>query len=250
MSKRSVRHRFFAESITAEVVALSTEESHHALDVLRLKAGEPVIVLDGAGEVGEGVLEVLGRGSAAVKVHRRRKASPLKPAVELAFAAPKGKRLDWLLEKATELGATTLSPVIFERSVVRPRADRQRRWRSVCVAAAKQSGAEFLPAIAPPRELPAYLASAGDGLRILGDPAARATLPQVLAGPEAARVVRILVGPEGGMTEAERALAVKAGFLPVRMAVQVLRVETAVVGFLAVIRALGAGVPFGPLGKS
>ena len=237
MSRKAARHRFFAESIAAEVVALSSEESRHALDVLRLKAGEPVIVFDGTGGVGEGVLEVLGRGSAAVKIHRRRKARPLEPAVELAFAAPKGRRLDWLLEKATELGATTLSPVIFERSVVRPKADRQRRWRSICVAAAKQSGAEFLPGIAPPRELPAYLASAGDGLRVFGDPSARTALPALLERPEVARGVRFLVGPEGGMTDSERAAAIRAGFLPVRLAVQILRVETAAVGFLMVIRA-------------
>ncbi|KKK51294.1 hypothetical protein LCGC14_3116380, partial [marine sediment metagenome] len=128
--------------------------AHHALHVLRLKAGAEVELFDGRGAVAAGVIAQASRKGVTVRV-----AQPLKiagrrgPVVHVAFALPKGKRLDWLLEKATELGAASLRPIGFHRSI--PGAGRsgtlspaQRdRWFTHCVAAGKQCGLSWLPVI-------------------------------------------------------------------------------------------------------
>ncbi|HET6428962.1 MAG TPA: RsmE family RNA methyltransferase [Phycisphaerae bacterium] len=234
------RHRFFADSIAEDVVALPAEEAHHALHVLRLTDGTALEVFDGMGGVGEGVLRVPDRRGASVEIRLRRSARPVAaPVVELGFAVPKGKRLDWLLEKATELGAGVLAPVVFARSVARPdlSGKARARWRAHCIAAAKQCRADLLPEIRPPEELTDFLARPLAG--VFGDPAAGHSLATALAELAGAQRVRILVGPEGGMTDPERAAAEAAGLTPVRLGGYVLRTETAAVAMLAAVRAGG-----------
>jgi len=241
------RHRFFADSIAEDVVPLPTDQAHHALHVLRLADGAVLEVFDGIGGVGEGVLRAPDRRGASVELTRRWPADPpTAPAVELGFAVPKGKRLDWLLEKATELGAGVLAPVVFAHSVARPdlSGKARDRWRAHCIAAAKQCGADLLPEIRPPAALTDFLARPCPG--VFGDPAAGQPLSAALAGLAGAPRLRILVGPEGGMTKAERAAAEAAGLAPVRLGGYVLRIETAAVAMLAAIRAggtYGAVVP-------
>jgi len=238
------RHRFFAESLEGDLVALSSDQAHHARDVLRLATEAEVEVFDGAGGVAAGRLQLSGRQAVAVRVLERRRApAPPGPTVEIAFSIPKGKRLDWLLAKATELGAAAVAPVVFERSVVRPTWSEHahRRWRAVCVAAAKQCGANVLPHILPPRPVAVYLAGRGDRLGVFGQTAQAEDLPAVLAGLPAGRGIAALVGPEGGMTAAERQGALDAGFRPVRLGGYVLRVETAALAILAAIRTCCGG---------
>lgn len=237
----STRHRFFAESIAADAVELAPAEVHHTLHVLRLADGAAVEVFDGAGAVGEGLLRVVGRGRASVEVQQRRRADVRPgPSIELAFAVPKGKRLDWLLTKATELGAAVLAPVAFARSVARPAltGKARDRWRATCIAAAKQCGADFLPEIRPPEELGEYLQRGGPGL--FGEPDAAKSIPAAWAELAGQDRVRILVGPEGGLTDAERTDVEAAGLIPVRLGGYVLRVETAALALLAAVRAIGA----------
>lgn len=164
--------------------------------------------------------------------------------IELAFAVPKGKRLDWLLEKAAELGAGVLAPVVFARSVAKPdlTGKARDRWRATCISAAKQCGADFLPEIRPPEGLTDCLARGGAGL--FGDADADQAVPAALAELAGRERIRILVGPEGGLTDAERADAVEAGLTPVRLGGYVLRIETAALALLAAVRAIGVvGVP-------
>jgi len=227
--------RFFAEDLSGEVVALSASESRHALGVLRLRAGAQVEVFDGTGALAAGTLEIAGRGRATVRVATRQAPQPRPaPIVTLGFAVPKGRRLDVLLEKATELDAAVLAPVVFARSVAAPKwtAHVCNRWRAVCIAAAKQSRSARLPEIVAPQPLGRFLASAGDGVRVLGDPAGASTVPEALRVQPGAAVT-ILIGPEGGLNPAERDDAVAAGFVPVRLGRNVLRVETAGIAFLA-----------------
>jgi 16S rRNA (uracil1498-N3)-methyltransferase len=240
MKSRSVRHRFFAAELDAETVCLSPAEAHHAADVLRLSPGDQVELFDGAGTVARGTLERLDRKHALVRVRQRRTMpSRPEPVVELAFAVPKGKRLDWLLEKATELGVARLAPLVLQRSVAAPAATQHARdrWRGVCIAAAKQSGANFLPEIAGPSSLPEFLAAAIGEVRLVGDADRGAALPAALGAWSPGKAITILIGPEGGLTEAERAAAKAAGFAPARLGETVLRVETAAVSVLAVVNA-------------
>lgn len=257
MKDRSIRHRLFAQSLGGASIELSPEEARHALTVLRLSAGDEVELFDGAGGVAQGRLSSAGKKGATVEIAQRHQTTPPSFEVELAFALPKGKRLDWLLEKATELGAGVLSPVVFERSVVTPELSEHAasRWRGICIAAAKQCGNNFLPRINPPRELGQLLAdiakkhtSSGNGegepaeedrLLILGDPdpGAPGLLPFLHTHPRPSAAT-IMVGPEGGITPQEYAEIVQAGFAALRLGNMVLRVETAALALLSAVQSL------------
>ena len=171
---------------------------------------------------------------------RARRDGPPVSRLHLAFAVPKGRRLDWLLEKSTELGVSGLWPVVFQRSVATPRfaPSTRERWRGVCIAAAKQCGLNFLPELHPPQDLRAFLEACPSGGRLMGQPEADTPAVSVIASLAGAEDICLLVGPEGGLTEAESQAARSAGFAPVRLVRSVLRVETAAVAMLAVARAL------------
>lgn len=236
MKDHSTPHRFFAEDLSGEAVELGQAEARHAARVLRLSAGAQVKLFDGAGTVAAATLEKLTRRSAVARIVQRRKipARP-EPVVRLGFSVPKGRRLDWLLEKATELGAARLSPVVFERSVNIPKMSghARSRWRAICIAAAKQCRADFLPEIDPASALSDFLGAEAGGVRILGDADSDVSVPTALEEWSPGSPVTILVGPEGGPTDAERRAALAAGFSPVRLGEYVLRVETAALVLLA-----------------
>lgn len=165
--------------------------------------------------------------------------------MDLAFAVPKGRRLDWLLEKAAELGAASLRPVVFQRSVAgggKPSDSARQRWLAHCIAAAKQCGLNFLPEILPHLGLDVFLSEARGRPVVLGDTGEDAAgVPAALKDLqiEAGGKIGVLVGPEGGLTDDERSAALAAGCIPVRIGRMDLRIETAAVALLAAIRAVG-----------
>ncbi len=236
-------------------LALPPSEAHHAAHVLRLAAGDAVEVFDGRGGSAAGRIAGVLRGEVTVAIETVRAPAPApKPALRLVFAVPKGKRLDWLLEKATELGAARLAPVRFARSVAGGEAlspAARRRWDARCISAAKQSRRTHLPAIEPPAPLDEALAGDGAaGAGIFGDTGAGAApvLGALTARPPASQIemFHIYVGPEGGVTEAERRRLTAAGLVPVRLGPTVLRTETAAAALLAVATAwrdAGSGAP-------
>lgn len=218
-------------------VSLEEGEAHHALHVLRLSGGDVVDVFDGQGNSASARLIEVSRKGVRVEVIETRPPSPRPlPRVHLCFAVPKGKRLDWLLEKATELGAASLQPIVFERSVaggeeLSPAA--LKRWSSHCIAAAKQCGLNYLPRIEQPCEFGAFVTRRRDGLWILGDAGPGSQPLAAVVSQRSAQDVRLVVGPEGGLSDAERAAAVAAGMIPARLGHTILRVETATVAMLA-----------------
>jgi 16S rRNA (uracil1498-N3)-methyltransferase len=251
MSAPNQRERFFVESIEAPTVELPVGEAHHALHVLRLADGAAVEVFDGRGNLAEGALRPAGRGQANVEIVRRLSvAQRPAPRVELAFAVPKGKRLDWLLEKAAELGAARLSPVIFHRSVASPELSQHARdrWRGICIAAAKQCGSLFLPDVSAPRGLEEYVAAAGGaGVRIFGHVGESAGLATATRNHKTGEPVIVVIGPEGGLTDVEVELLKAGGFAPVTMGPNVLRIETAAIALLAGVQAVSS---LGPAASS
>lgn len=232
--------RFHVPDISAgpgESVDLPAGEAHHAMHVLRVRPGQSIELFDGRGTVARGRVATAGRRGVSAEIEQVGKADRPGPAVHLAFAVPKGKRLDWLLEKATELGAASLQPVVFRRSVAGGgdlSQAKRLRWMGHCIAAAKQSGLNFLPELRDSAPLEALLDRPAPqaGLRVLGDtgPDAVAAGPTLSGGHGD---VTICVGPEGGLTEAERSAALAGGFIPVRVGRTVLRIETAAVALLA-----------------
>lgn len=245
---QSERYRFYVDRLEGATVELSEAEAHHARHVLRLDEGQEVELFDGRGGLARGTLRLGGKKSATVEIIQRNSLPLPQPLISLAFAVPKGKRLDWLLEKATELGASRLQPVEFARSVAAPElsAHARQRWQAECVAAAKQSGNNFLPEILPPSALAAMLerfssdraaAIAAQGLGILGQAGAERSLAEALADWRGGGELLLVVGPEGGLTDQEQADCLRAGLIPASVGPNTLRIETAAIALLAGVRA-------------
>jgi 16S rRNA (uracil1498-N3)-methyltransferase len=220
-------------------LTLSASAAAHVGRVLRLGVGAQLTVFDGTG--GEYPATIVESRGTVLRVRlgthcRIERESPLK--ITLAQALVRGERMDWVIQKATELGVAVLVPLVTERSVVKldaHQADKRREhWRGIAIAACEQCGRNRLPEILPPAPLGEFLSTARDGTRVLLDPAAEAglqTIGTVLA-------VTLLIGPEGGLSPDERALAIDAGFTPVRMGPRVLRTETAAIAALSALQTL------------
>lgn len=221
---------------------LPPAKAHHVAHVLRLAEGDPVLLFDGRGTVHDAVISRCARGEVSVRVGARRsddRESPLR--VTLAQAVSSGERMDYTVQKAVELGAAALQPLMAERCVVRlageRAAKRVQHWQAVVAASCEQCGRNVVPEVRPLLALRDWLqqpAEPGD-LRLLLAPGAATGLRQL---PRPAGGVTVLAGPEGGLTPTEADDAVRAGFVPLRLGPRVLRTETAAVALLAAMQAL------------
>jgi len=251
MAETEKRPRFFVPDLPAEVPAraeLPPAEAHHALHVLRLRTGAAVELFDGRGRRAEGRIADAARRRVTVAVERawtEPTPAPGAPGlVHLAFAVPKGSRADWLVEKATELGLASLRPTIFERSVAGKEplsAAKRERWLGHCAAAAKQAQVNWLPAIEDAAPLGDVLARASGSLILVGDTTADAMPVLEAMARRADEEILLVVGPEGGLTDAERATLRAAGAVAVRLGRSVLRVETAAIALAAAVIASAEG---------
>lgn len=241
--------RLFAPELAAagDHVDLPADEAHHARNVMRLRVGATVELFDGAGRVASGAVTEISRGRVRVAV--RCTHGPIarpQPCVELAFAVPRGKRLDMLLEKATELGVVSLQPIVFQRSVAggeRLSPGKRQRWLAHCIAAAKQCRLNFLPDIHAPEPLDDYVASCRCDRKLVGDVAETAQpLAQALAGWLRTETICLLIGPEGDLNPDEWPMVKQGGFVGVRLGHTTLRVETAAIALLAGVTAICDGM--------
>jgi len=240
------KRRFHVPQLRPGSTALPPGEARHASGALRLRAGAAVELFDGVGGSATGKITEIGRDRAIVSVECvDRSAMREGVIVHLGFSEPKGRRLDWLVEKASELGAASLRSVCFERSIRGSAVltgSRRAHWLGHCVAAAKQSGLNFLPSIEDPTGLGGLAEEAAGSLVVLGQGShegrgglsVREALSQRRGGQE----IYVVVGPEGGLTESELSAATDAGFLPVRLGGSTLRIETAAIALLAAVIAL------------
>jgi 16S rRNA (uracil1498-N3)-methyltransferase len=231
-------HRtFFTENpLAAGTLELRGEEFQHMTRVLRLGPGDEARVTDGRGGCAVVRVEAVRRDAVEVDVPAVERVPRGEP-VTVAAALPRGRRAKWLVEKCTELGAAEIRFVTFARSVVNePGEEKIRGLRSAAVAALKQSGRCWLPDLAPPVSLDAFLGAGSSKLPVLLDPRTGRTLPEILGPPRPGGIL-IAAGPEGGLTPEEEEAMRTAGFVPARLSRAVLRVETAVLAALAVIEA-------------
>jgi 16S rRNA (uracil1498-N3)-methyltransferase len=233
--------RVFVESPLSAggIVTLDERATRHVTQVLRLRKGDPLIVFDGSGRDYEAALVSASRAGAAARLGR---AGPSEPEARLVsrlwLGISRGERMDFAVQKAVELGVSKLRPLLCARTVVKLDASRREKrlahWRGVIVAACEQSGRRRLPELAEPATPEAVLAQA-PGTRLLLDPEAEVGLPDLSPPVDG---ITLLVGPEGGLTPAERAAARDAGFTGVRLGPRILRTETAPLAALAVAQAL------------
>ena len=214
------------------------------VQVLRLQPGHEITLFNGRGGEWDATITRMGRSDVEVTLgaHRSDEREAGR-AVHLALGMPANERMDWLVEKATELGVAGLQPLLTSRSVLRlagERADKkQKHWQSVAVAACEQCGGNLVPAVAPVQDLGAWLKSLSPvdlkapALRCLLSLAdGSMPLGQALARVPTAAPVIFLSGPEGGLSPAEEALAAAHGFVPVTLGARVLRAETAALAAL------------------
>lgn len=240
-------HRFYVPptELRSPRFVLPEMESKHAVQVLRMVAGDKVQVSDGAGRKCECVIVQADRRAVTVEVLSEIQIRP--PAIPIEVFAPlaKGKAMDLIIQKATELGAMKIVAVNTERCVAHvdeERAeDKVSKWRQTAIESAKQSGREWLPEITPPMTLKNSVAIRAEGsLNLIA-----ALLPQALPvrqqflayaktnGQQPKRVC-IWVGPEGDFSPAEYEFLLDAGLLPVNLGSHVLRCETALISLLAI----------------
>jgi len=211
------------------------------VQVLRLQPGGAITLFDGSGD--EWLAEVLAMGRSEVKVQlltRQSAQRELGQDVTLAVVMPANDRMDGIVEKATELGAAAIQPLMSERSVLRLQAERAEKkvahWQGVAVAACEQSGRSVVPRIAPVMNLGAWLQGLGptrtEQRRWLLSP----TAAQPLSAQAAAAQTLVLSGPEGGLSPAEEDAARAQGFVAMNLGPRILRADTAplaVLGWLA-----------------
>jgi 16S rRNA (uracil1498-N3)-methyltransferase len=242
-------HRFYIppERWSLKPLALDESEAHHCTDVLRLGPGSRVVVFNGRGSEITAEITALEKGRVHLKELLSARTEPLRCAITLAQAIPKGKNMDLIIQKATELGVTKIVPLLSDRTVVHlgeeESVKKREKWKQVVIEAAKQSGRDWLPEIAEPispkqffaafdrYELP-LVASLQNDAR---------SFQKVLAsfreqhGGRRPSSALILIGPEGDFTPAETSWAKSAGCVPVSLGPVVLRTETAAIYSLSVL---------------
>jgi 16S rRNA (uracil1498-N3)-methyltransferase len=229
--------RFFlpAAALQGEIVTVAGEPLHHLHSVLRLKAGAELLLLDGAGNCVRGRLLSLDRHTATVSVLARWQERESCCPLQLLQGLPKGDKFELVLQKGTELGVTRFQPLVSARTVSRPERGRSERWARIVSEAARQSRRPVLPEVGELLTLEQALGRVTAPLRLLLWEAGSQPLAGVLPA-EAPAEVAVLVGPEGGLTAAEVALAVAGGFVPVHLGPRILRTETAGLALAAVLQ--------------
>ncbi|MBT8421272.1 MAG: 16S rRNA (uracil(1498)-N(3))-methyltransferase [Gammaproteobacteria bacterium] len=222
------------------VLNLPTDAARHVTRVLRLRAGTPLVLFNGeGGELDAEIIEVRGQ-AVAVRTEQHRDVDREPPlTLSLVQGISRSERMDWVIQKAVELGVSRIEPVFTARSVVRLNIERTARrlqhWRGIAVSACEQCGRNRIPEIMNPLHMDEWALNrrAGSGNALLLQPGAEKKLTDIeYAGGQ----VTLLIGPEGGLTQAEAERAKAIGFVPVSLGPRTLRTETAAIASLAVIQ--------------
>jgi 16S rRNA (uracil1498-N3)-methyltransferase len=224
--------------LATPLVTLTGPEGHHAAAVRRLRLGERADVSDGAGTLAQGVVTGVGKDSVTLEIQATYSARPPQPRLVVAQALPKGDRGELAVELMTEVGVDAVIPWSAERSITKWQGDRGQRalgkWRATAREAAKQSRRGWLPEItelATTSALAERVTTAGMAIVLEAD--GRAKLHE-LALPETGEIL-LVVGPEGGISAAERAALAAAGAIAARLGPTVLRTSTAGAAAAAVL---------------
>lgn len=240
LSQRT-NHRHFLvkpDDIHGEKAVLTVPaEIHHLVNVLRLTTGEKVLLLDGSGGRYLSQIETITLKRVGFKILSTNQAgaygrTPLQ--LTLAMALVKRQAMDFIIEKAVEFGVTEIVPLKTERSVVDIQTGtKQGRWERIIQAAAKQSGQAILPTIMPVTEFDEFLET--PMFFLTPNPSVENFAKVLLEKKDLGRKICLMIGPEGGWSQQEEVKAVESGAIPVRLADNTLRCETAVVAALALL---------------
>ena len=231
-----------APVVAGKRVVVEGSAANHIARVLRLRSGDSLTVFDGSGGEFGARIEEFRKEAVVVTVEEHRpldRESPLP--LTLVQGISRGERMDWIIQKATELGASRIVPVFTKRSVVRldeKQAERKlQHWRAIAVAACEQCGRNRIPDLAAPVDFFDMLAgnssdSAGS-TRLLLSPTGDLRIDDL---QDVGKGITVLIGPEGGLEDVEQEAAITAGFKAVRLGPRVLRTETAAIAALTIIQ--------------
>jgi len=239
---------FVADPLTEGAsLALPDEAARHVGQVLRMRVGEPLVLFNGHGGEWPAAIETVERRSLTVRIGTHQpvdRESPLN--ITLAQCVSKGERMDYTIQKAVELGVSAIIPLVSSRSVVKLDEDRWEKkldhWRGIILSACEQSGRTRVPTLAPVAKLERWLGESQTtpalGTKLVLAPGGTRSLKAL---PSAASST-LLVGPEGGLSDAEITLAVRCGFEAIGLGPRILRTETAGVAALAALQVLWGDV--------
>ena len=229
-----------AQALAADTeAALDAQTAHYLGKVLRLGAGDRLTLFNGDGHEYPATIVHVDRKTCSVRLGK-----PTSPATEsalhtvLGLGISRGERMDYAIQKSTELGVSTIVPLFTEYCEVRLDAERQQKrqehWQQVAISACEQSGRVRIPAVHNPQALATWIRSAPAELCLLFDPDQDTRLPAT----RPATGVALLIGPEGGLSAEEISAAHHAGFVGIALGPRILRTETAPVAALAVLQYL------------
>ncbi|MDJ0805229.1 MAG: 16S rRNA (uracil(1498)-N(3))-methyltransferase [Gammaproteobacteria bacterium] len=221
-------------------ISLEIGASHHLSRVIRLKPGDAIKLFNGNGEEYAGKISSSHKHGLCVDIDKRLRKEPAALlAIDLLIGISRGERMDYALQKAVELGVSNLRPVFTKRCMVKLEGKRlQQRmdhWRNILINACEQSGRCRVPELRPAINLPESLAHVSRSTGLLLHHLSDKTLWDLHRPQDA---LAILVGPEGGLADEERRLAIQSGFTAVRLGPRIMRTETAPLAAIAAIQAL------------
>jgi 16S rRNA (uracil1498-N3)-methyltransferase len=243
-------HRFFIDpaDLSGTTAVLTDEEARHLVTVLRLGVGTPIQLFDGSGRTYDARIAKIAKTRVeATILSINEGAPPDRPALHLGLALLKGKKMDFIIQKATELGVLGLHPFVGEYCVAgHIAADREERrlarWQKIVHEACKQCNQPLPPTLYPIVEFETLLAEAASGdydrKLIFWEQETDQELPKIFKVPEGPCNVMVLIGPEGGFSPQEVAAAQAAGFQPVTLGKRILRAETAALAAIAILQHL------------
>jgi len=241
-------HRFYLapNDWNPNVLGLRDGEAHHVRDVLRLEVGAKIVVFNGQGREITAEIVALARDEIRLRKLHEAETPPLRCRITLGQAIPKGKNMDLIVQKAVEIGAAEIAPILSDRTVVRldeeSAASKQSKWQTVAIEAAKQCGQNWLPRVQVPQTMAQFFQQPRRfDLQLIGSLQSDAIhLKKILAEYSAEHgdrpsSVLMLVGPEGDFTPAELSLARSHGCRQITLGPIVLRVETASIYCLSIL---------------
>ena len=236
--------RFYVPQPQVEkgMLRMEGEEVKHIRKVLRLRAGDEIVVFDGSGKEFEGTIVEEGLSSVVIKVQNvasPKRDSPVE--VTLAQSLLKGEKMDYLVQKATELGVKEIIPFISSRSVPlldkSGRLKRHHRWERIAIEASKQCGRGVIPEIESLQDYSEMLQKVSPNtLRLILWEREGTKLKGILERSKERKKIFFVIGPEGGFSQEEVEQAERAGFIPVTLGKRILRAETASLCFLSILQ--------------
>ena len=242
-------HRFYVtpENWDSRALTLTGSEAHHARNVLRMQAGDKLVLFNGKGRELTAEIATFANDQIRLRKLHEAETAPLRCKIVLGQAIPKGKNMDLIVQKSVEIGAAEIAPIISDRTVVQldseSASQKQTKWQQIAIEAAKQCGQNWLPRIHAPKKLAEFFSASERAfdLRLIGSlqPDAQ-QLKKILETytsehGDRPRSVLMLVGPEGDFTPAELALARRHGCQPITLGPIILRVETAALYCLSIL---------------